>query len=153
MSCTGKTSQTYAGVRSVGFTLVEVMIVVVIVSILVGIALPAYQDSMRKGRRSDARAGLMDAVNRQERFMLDRGVYTVDMTDLGFAADPMISEEGWYSIDVEAPDSSCAIATCYSLRATPVSGKAQAEDARCTSFTVRSTGAKTATGSAATECW
>jgi type IV pilus assembly protein PilE len=136
-----------------GFTLIEVIIVVVIVSILVAIALPAYQNSMRKGRRADAKAGLMDATNRQERFMLDRSTYTQDMTNLGFGADPMISEEGHYSIDVEAPDPNCPLATCYTLTATPVTGGAQSEDAFCTSFTVKSTGAKSATGSAASECW
>jgi type IV pilus assembly protein PilE len=117
------------------------------------VALPGYQDSMRKGRRADAKAGLMDAANRQERFMLDRNTYTADMVDLGFGADPMVSEEGHYSIDVETPDPNCPIATCYTLTATPVAGGAQAGDAKCTSFTVKSTGAKTATGSAASECW
>ena len=141
------------GRRPSGFTLIEVMIVVVIVAILLGIALPAYQDSMRKGRRTDAREGLMDAANREERFILDRSVYTDDMADLGYAADPLISKEGYYSIDVEAPDPNCPIATCYTLTATPVAGGAQAADTRCTSFTLKSNGARTATGSAATECW
>jgi len=136
-----------------GFTLVELIIVIVIVSILMAVALPSYQDSMRKGRRADAKSGLMDAANRQERFMLDRSTYTDDMTELGFGADPTISEEGHYSIDVEAPDPNCPIATCYTLTATPVAGGAQAGDSFCTSLTIKSTGARTATGAAASECW
>lgn len=142
---------TYSG--AAGFTLVELVIVVVIVGILMAIAMPGYQESMRKGRRADAKAGLMDAANRQERFMLDRSSYTTDMTELGFGADPMISEEGHYSIDVEAPDTDCPIATCYVLKATPVAGGAQADDARCSSFSLSSGGAKTATGTGAGECW
>ncbi len=142
---------TYSG--AAGFTLVELVIVVVIVGILMAIAMPGYQESMRKGRRADAKAGLMDAANRQERFMLDRSSYTTDMTELGFGADPMISEEGHYSIDVEAPDTDCPIATCYVLKATPVAGGAQADDARCSSFSLSSGGAKTATGNGAGECW
>ena len=136
-----------------GFTLVELVIVVVIVGLLMSIALPGYQESMRKGRRTDAKAGLMDAANRQERFVLDRSRYTADMTDHGFAADPMNSEEGHYSIDVEAPDTDCPVATCYVLTATPVAGGAQADDARCSSFSLSSGGAKTATGTGASECW
>ena len=136
-----------------GFTLVEIVIVVVIVGLLMSIALPGYQESMRKGRRTDAKAGLMDAANRQERFVLDRSSYTADMTELGFAADPMISEEGHYSIYVEAPDTDCPVATCYVLTATPVAGGAQADDARCSSFSLSSGGAKTATGTGASECW
>lgn len=41
-----------------GFTLIEVMIAVVIVAILVAVALPAYQNSIRKSRRSEAFAAL-----------------------------------------------------------------------------------------------
>ena len=136
-----------------GFTLIEVVIVIVIVSILAAVALPAYQDSMRKGRRADAKAGLMDAANRQEQFMLDRSSYTADMSLLGFASDPGLSEEGHYSIDVDPNEPNCPIATCFSLKATPVAGGAQIEDIRCTSFSVKSTGEKSATGTAAPECW
>jgi type IV pilus assembly protein PilE len=137
---------------SAGFTLTELVIVIVIVSILAAVALPGFQDAMRKGRRADAKEGLMDAANRQERFMLDRSTYTDVMTNLGFGADPAISVEGHYSIDVEAPDPNCPIATCYKLTATPIAGGAQADDSYCTSFTIKSTGAKTATP-AASECW
>lgn len=142
-SCTG----------GAGFTLVELMIVIVIVAILLTVALPTYQDSMRKGRRADAKAGLMDAANRQERFMLDRSTYTVDMRELGFASDPALSEEGHYSIDVKAPDGDCPIATCYVLTASPVAGGLQSDDTWCSRFILRSTGARTAEGSAAAECW
>ncbi len=149
-----------------GFTLIELVIVIVIVGILTAVALPGYQESIRKGRRADAKAGLMDAVNRQERFMLDRSAYTRDMEDLGFGADPMISEEGHYLIDVDevattalcsptygATDNTISSPPCYVLTATPVAGGAQADDAKCTSFAVDSTGVKTATGSADSRCW
>jgi type IV pilus assembly protein PilE len=117
---------------------------------------------MRKGRRADAKTGLMDAANRQERFMLDRSAYTKDMKNLGFGDDPMISEEGYYSIDVDetATASLCGYAfdpndnapPCYVLSATPVAGGAQADDARCTKFILDSSGARQAEGSAAAEC-
>ena len=138
--------------RSAGFTLIELVIAVIIAGILTSIALPAYQDSMRKGRRADAKAGLMTAANRQESLMLDRKTYTTNMTVLGFTENPMISEKGHYSIAAAA----CAggtIATCYVLTATPVAGGAQDGDARCTTIKLDSTGAKTATGSANTQCW
>lgn len=155
--------QPLAATRLAGFTLIELVIVIVIVSVLASIALPAYQESMRKGRRADAKTGLMDAANRQERFMLDRSAYTKDMKNLGFGDDPMISEEGYYSIDVDetATASLCGYAfdpndnapPCYVLSATPVAGGAQADDARCTKFILDSSGARQAEGSAAAECW
>ena len=139
--------------RAGGFTLVEVLIVIAVVSILAAIALPAYQETMRKGRRADAKQALMDMANRQERLMLDHGTYTVDLRDLGFSQQNSIeSEKGFYSVAAAA----CAadtIATCYVLTATPVDGRAQADDGRCTTLVLDSTGAKSATGSAPGECW
>lgn len=131
-----------------GFTLVEVLIVVVIVGILLSISLPAYQESVRKGRRADAKAGLLDAANRQESLILDRSTYTEDMTDLGFEADPMISPELHYSIDAVACGS--GINVCYTLTATPVAGGAQSGDAKCASFSIGSNGQKSATSDI---CW
>lgn len=50
-----------------GFTLIEVMIVVVIVGILAAIAIPNYQDSIRKTRRADAEGALMGLRQAMER--------------------------------------------------------------------------------------
>jgi type IV pilus assembly protein PilE len=125
-----------------GFTLIEVMIVVVIVGVLFGIALPGYQNSMEKGRRSDARSALLDAANRQEQYMLDRGTYTADMEDLGYSEDPAVSQDGHYSVAAAACDGG-SIARCFTLTATPRSDSPQADDTRCTKFELGSDGSKT----------
>jgi type IV pilus assembly protein PilE len=140
--------------HAAGFTLMEIMVVVIVVGILAAIGLPSYQEAMQKGRRTDARESLMEAASRQEQYMLDRNVYTTDMTDLGFEDDPMISEERHYSIDRVATDD-CAIdtETCYALRATPRADSPQSDDERCTSFTLESTGAQDAEGTDADNCW
>lgn len=133
-----------------GFTLIEVMIVVVIVAILVSIALPAYQGSLQKGRRSDARASLMDVLNRQEQFMLDRNSYTFDLADLGYTT-PYVTPEGHYTITAAA----CAVPNdrCFVLTATPIATSPQAKDARCVTFTLNSAGDKNATGDLIESCW
>ena len=138
--------------RSGGFTLIEVMIVVVIVGILVAVALPGYQNSMQKGRRADAKAALLDVAGRQEQYMLDRGTYTDDMEDLGFDDDPMVSDEGHYSVDAAACTDG-TLARCYVLTATPRAGSPQTDDTRCTTIVLGSNGAKTATGSDTESCW
>ncbi len=135
-----------------GFTLLEVMIVIVIIGVIATIALPAYQNSVRKAHRSDAKAGLMAVAGRMEQYILDRSTYTYDMEELGYADDPMITEEGHYTIDAEACTGGSE-ATCYELTATPQSTSPQASDAQCTTFMLSYTGAKTATGSNADECW
>lgn len=140
--------------RQRGFTLIELMIVVVIVGILMMVGLPAYQGSLEKGRRADGMAALMDAAGRQEKFMLDRSTYADDMQDLGYATDPYISTEGHYSIAATDCDGGTSkLATCYRLTATPATDSVQQKDTRCTSFILNSNGTKTATGSTHTECW
>lgn len=135
-----------------GFTLIEVMIVVVIVAVLAMVALPAYQGSLQKGRRSDAMSSLLDASNRQQQFMLDQGRYTADMTDLGYPQNPWITEEGHYTVSAAACDGG-SINNCYELTATPRAGSPQSDDTRCTSFTLDSFGTRSATGTTPTECW
>ena len=50
-----------------GFTLIELMIVVAVIAILAAIAYPTYQDSVRKSRRADAKAALLELAQWMER--------------------------------------------------------------------------------------
>lgn len=56
-----------------GFTLIELMIVVVVIGILAAFAYPAYTDSLRKARRTDAQAALVGMAAAMERFMVSNG--------------------------------------------------------------------------------
>lgn len=69
--------------RSSGFTLIELMITVVIVAILVSVALPSYQDYVRRGVRSAGQQVLADIAQRQEQYFLDARQYA---TGIGTAA-------------------------------------------------------------------
>ena len=50
-----------------GFTLIELMIVVVIIAILASIAFPAYDSYVIRGKRAEGRAMLMDAASKMEK--------------------------------------------------------------------------------------
>jgi len=58
-----------------GFTLVELMIVVVVVGILASVALPAYQDYVIRGKLTEATSNLSDARVKMEQFFQDNRQY------------------------------------------------------------------------------
>ncbi|MFK7975909.1 MAG: type IV pilin protein [Halioglobus sp.] len=134
--------------RQGGFTLIELMIVIVIVAVLAGIALPAYQGSMQKARRSDAYAALLDMASRQEQHLLDRAAYTLAVADLGYdptrvsAADTIVSEEGHYTVKAVNCAGALSGPSCYVLRAIPAAGGGQVEDTLCGEIVLSSNGMK-----------
>jgi type IV pilus assembly protein PilE len=128
-----------------GITLLELMIVVVIIGILAAIAYPNYRDVAARAKRVEAKAALLQIATNQERFYLQNNTFTSDMTQLGFNADPFVSDSGSYSIAVTAADPSdyTAVAT-YRL-----GGR---EDDKCSVFQINGAGEKTFTGSSE-NCW
>jgi len=66
--------------RGYGFTLIEMLIVVVMVGILAAIALPSYTDYIRRGKITDATRSLSDARQRIEQSFLDNRTYLAACT-------------------------------------------------------------------------
>lgn len=62
--------------KQAGFTLIEVMIVVVIIGILAAVALPAYNDYLLRSRIPDATSNLAVKRVQIEQFFLDNRTYT-----------------------------------------------------------------------------
>ena len=58
-----------------GFTLIEVMIVVAIIAILAGVALPSYFDYVRRGQLPEAQAALSDFRVKMEQYYQDNRNY------------------------------------------------------------------------------
>lgn len=61
--------------RAKGFTLIELMVVVAIVSILAAIAYPSYQQYIIRGKRAAAQAQMMDIANREQQYLLANRAY------------------------------------------------------------------------------
>jgi type IV pilus assembly protein PilE len=102
-----------------GFTLVELLIVIVIVGILTAIAVPSYNQHTLKSYRSDAYAALNEVMQAEERHAAEEGTYTVTLTDMGFTS-PLSSELGRYQITAIAcvAPAPTALTQCINLRAT-----------------------------------
>ena len=59
-----------------GFTLIELMVVVAIVAILAGVAVPSYREYIERGDSAECKVFAQDIAARQERFYTDRGQYS-----------------------------------------------------------------------------
>ena len=61
--------------RPSGFTLLELLIAMVVLAIVTAVAMPMFQDSVRKSRRADAMAALTQVMQAQERFRANNAGY------------------------------------------------------------------------------
>lgn len=144
-----------------GFTLIELMIVIVIIAILASVAFPSYQNSIRKTNRTDAREALTRLAALQERYFFTNNTYG-SLEDLGL--DPSdtkkyTSPEEHYEIALNPTATLCGTAPdqypCYTFVATPVSAQ-QLKDLQCATLSITHTGNRTATGSGtdpSKDCW
>jgi type IV pilus assembly protein PilE len=144
--------------RHLGFTLVELLIVVVIATILVAIAVPSYQAQVQKSRRTDARNALMDIAAREERYLSVANSYSALPTDVGYPGLgwPQNVTNNYYSVTVTTPDPAYA-GTGASFVITATAIGIQTGDAACQSFSVNQIGNQTAltSGGARNDstCW
>jgi len=127
------------GKSAVGFTLIELMIVVAIIGILSAIALPAYRQYVLRANRADAQAIMMETAQYMERYFT---------TNNSYADAPLLSDKSpktgtaKYTISFTAQSD-----TGYTLQAAPQGGQA---DDSCGTLTVSNTGA---TGAGGAGCW
>lgn len=134
-----------------GFSLVELLTVLVILATLLSLAMPAYNSYLEKTRRSDAKAALLKLAAAEERWYFQNNQYTTSLNNIDTSSTLGTSPEGYYNITV----SSVVPAQDFTLTAT-ATGK-QSGDTDCKIFKIDQTGDKTALDSGGNDntanCW
>jgi type IV pilus assembly protein PilE len=116
--------------RGHGFSLVELLVVVVIAGILASIAYPSFTAHLVRANRSAAQSLMLEAAARQERFLLDRRGYT-DVLGAGGLGMNVPSEVSTNYAIVLAVDNG-ATPPIYTVVATPLPGSRQINDGALT---------------------
>lgn len=134
--------------QSLGFTLIELMIVVAIVALLAAIGYPQYNQYTRKARRAEGINALMMVVNEQEKYFNANNTYkNGDATPLENSSKKVNVPQGvgasglWYQITVSASG------TTFTATADAKNDQLydKAGNVACTYLSITNTGVKTPT--------
>ncbi|CAN5879932.1 type IV pilin protein [soil metagenome] len=133
-----------------GFTLLEVMITLVIVSIITAIAYPSYVNNVTRARRAEVRGLLSENAQFMERFFTENNSYTLDLAGVAPALPVTTSPRTavgtsvMYNISIVPPTAlTPANPNTFTLQAVPVNTMAADP---CVTYTVNSLGQKNNVG-------
>lgn len=112
-----------------GFTLIELMIVVVVVGILAAVAYPSYREHIKKSRRADAQSALMAFAQAMERHRTKNFTYvgaadgSTGAPNIFPAQIPVDGNQKTYTLSA----TDLGVST-YTLTAKPIPGTSQDGD-------------------------
>lgn len=132
-----------------GFTLIELMIVVAVIGILAGIAIPAYSEYVLKGKLTEAFTGLSTAQTRMEQYYQDNRRYSTASSGTTCPTTATSGTLKYFTLSCTATDSSSS--QTFTLKATGQGALSSFV------YTVNQDGTKTTTGTSwgntSSSCW
>lgn len=155
-----------------GFTLIELMVVVIIIGVLAAISYPSYLKWTTESRRSDAFNALSRMANDLEKFYSECSTYPKDITtatrsctapagppagSLGRGANGDLSPNQYYQLAISATGEAGYTGPTGGYVITATARGKQANDTTCRTIALDSTGKGTAKNSSnadsTTLCW
>ncbi len=108
--------------NTTGFTLIELMITVALVAIIATIALPSYQDSVRKSRRATAQGFLLEVADREQQLFINSRRYADTVAKLGLTVPDKVSKYYEISITLDAGPPAGYLVTARAIGAQSADG-------------------------------
>ena len=140
-----------------GFTLIELMIVVLIVGVLASVAFPAYTNYSTKTKRALAKSQLSQIASRQEMFFADNKRYADHLAELGMSAKEITINASSAEVSSSAKDAIYTLSLTdtgtrtFTANATPLNAQAD-NDKDCATMTLNQSGTKASSGGGV-DCW
>jgi type IV pilus assembly protein PilE len=142
--------------QQTGFSLIELLIAVVVLSIITAIVLPSFSENIRQGRRLEARSLLLENAQFMERFFTENNRYDLRSDRATSVVLPITaSPRNGHSLYAISFDTLAPItADTFSLRAVPVAGGAMDADA-CGTYLLSNLGVRANLNNtkSSQECW
>ena len=115
-----------------GFTLVELIIVTAIIGIIAAIAIPSYQNSVRKTKRAEVQAEMSEIASQIQRYKIANFNFrksdtaSITLSDIGHTSATPASQNGLYTFNLSF--NSQTTPTQWGLSAIPITTAAQKDD-------------------------
>lgn len=112
-----------------GFTLIELMIVIVILGIISVYAFMNTSDHVKKSHRAEAKSMMLQVAHQQERYFTENNTYG-SMTAIGNPSATLTTDSGNHEVTVSLSNNDMA----YTITATPLN-----TDSECGNLTLTDT--------------
>jgi type IV pilus assembly protein PilE len=136
--------------KTLGFTLIEVLITVAILGILAAIVYPSYISFINKSNRTEGQRELMRLANLQEQYFIDNRTYANHLKKLGESNQSITSQSGHYKINVQSSNANSFVIEAIAQ------GRQLKNDIHCTALTINHLGQKRWSSSvfdSKVKCW
>ena len=93
--------------QQAGFSLTELLVVIVVIGVLILLALPKFSSVVTKAKETEAKTMLKHLHALQQAFYYENDTYTTNLSQIGFEQEKLVSDGGSarYKIEIQTANS------------------------------------------------
>ncbi len=100
-----------------GFSLTELLVVIVVIGVLILLALPKFSSVVTKAKETEAKAMLKHLHSLEQAYYFENDTYTIELAQIGFEQQKMVTDGGTarYKIEIQTANASEYKATATAI--------------------------------------